>query len=62
MCPNGLKEYTCSVVLLYLTLLFLPASHPLNDINFVYCADVVKSCFVINSLAVVNMVMNLLGS
>jgi len=46
--PKLLKEFTCSIILLSITILLLAASRPLNVTIFVFCtANTVKPFSVI---------------
>jgi hypothetical protein len=47
---SNLKECTCSMILLYITILLLIESCPLNVIDFVCCTDIVKPYSVITDL------------
>jgi hypothetical protein len=45
--PKYLKEFTCSMILLSITVLILIGSRPLSAIGFVFCTDTVKPYSVI---------------
>src|SRR5215475_3872070 len=48
MFPKYLNDFTCSMILLSITILVLIGSRHLNAIDFVFCTDIVKPYYVIN--------------